>query len=287
MPTSVEQIPFKHDVSPLQVESLHASGELVACDFYISQIEKGEEVTGGWQLGRILNVDHHAPVRRMEKRITSTNLAIERVSAYGIAARSAAILINHTDCDSILSSSILAGVINPDPLFGEAAIAADHTGAENPIADLLQGLDADEDYTLSLRNLRLLLDGRDLERPAQLCLDERRRKRDRAAQVVEQFEWVGQVAYLLLGAPIDGEFFPPLLPSASIIVTASRNPQVPGKYLMKVRLGEAAPSGLVLPARLAFDEAYGGRWNAGSNKRGNGTVLTVDDYAQCLAGIWS
>lgn len=55
----------------------------------------------------------------------------------------AVLIIDHLDRDSILSSGILLGRLPPDPRLSEAAITADHTGAENDIADLLQGLDAE------------------------------------------------------------------------------------------------------------------------------------------------
>jgi hypothetical protein len=55
--------------------------------------------------------------------------------------------------------------------------------------------------------------------------------------------------------------------------------------MMKLRLGLAAPPGLTLQ-RLgvqAFDPRYGGRWNAGSNKRGGGTDIPPERYAQLVA----
>lgn len=61
---------------PDAVLALGAEGELVVCDFYVEGIERGEEVVGGYQKGRILNVDHHAPTTRMQRRVSSTNLAL-------------------------------------------------------------------------------------------------------------------------------------------------------------------------------------------------------------------
>jgi len=49
---------------------------------------------------------------------------------------------------------------------------------------------------------------------------------------------------------------------------------------MKIRLGQAAPAGLMLDKRKiqVFDPNYGGRWNAGSNGRGGGTSLDPRTY---------
>ena len=53
---------------------------------------------------------------------------------------------------------------------------------------------------------------------------------------------------------------------------------------MKVRLGAGAPQGMTLQGLgiETFDPAYGGRWNAGSNKRGGGTTLQPAQYAERL-----
>jgi hypothetical protein len=82
---------------------------------------------------------------------------------------------------------------------------------------------------------------------------------------------------------IDGEFFPALLPEAALILVAIRM-NTPSRWQMKVRLGTAAAPGLTLDALniSTFDTAYGGRWNAGSNKRGDGTACTPQLYAEEL-----
>ena len=54
---------------------------------------------------------------------------------------------------------------------------------------------------------------------------------------------------------------------------------------VKLRLGQAAPAGLSLhDLKLsAWDKNFGGRWNAGSNKRGGGTDIAPVDYAAQVA----
>jgi hypothetical protein len=50
---------------------LLTEGDICACDFYVEGIESATAVVGGYQRGRILNVDHHAPTREMARRISN------------------------------------------------------------------------------------------------------------------------------------------------------------------------------------------------------------------------
>jgi hypothetical protein len=76
---------------------------------------------------------------------------------------------------------------------------------------------------------------------------------------------------------LEGEFFAPLLPQARAIVLSTPHPDHADRRLVRVRLGQAVRAGEslhALPLNDA-DPAYGGRWNAGSNRRGGGTTLTA------------
>src|SRR4051812_44188608 len=81
-----------------------AGGPAVVCDLYVTGAEKGEQISGGFRIGDVDNVDHHAPDPSMFRWISSGNLAVEYVKAYGAAK--APVLINHCDCDSIIGSGI-------------------------------------------------------------------------------------------------------------------------------------------------------------------------------------
>ncbi|HEU4648850.1 MAG TPA: hypothetical protein VFS33_07285 [Gemmatimonadales bacterium] len=126
----------------------------------------------------------------------------------------------------------------------------------------------------------------------QAALDGRRRDRKAAARAVPEgrFAWEGPVAWAAFDGEIDGEFFPALLPGAGVIVTDSPHPDHPGRWIVKVRLGAAAPAGVSL-GRLAItetiDPAYGGRWNAGSCKRGGGSALDPVAFAAALRGSFA
>lgn len=221
----------------------------------------------------------------MHQFVSSANLAAEWVRA-GHGPRSGdVVLISHTDCDSVLSGGIVSGRLQPKPEYEAAAIAADHTGATNSIADLLQSLDSRRDHEESFRNLSLLENGRPLEPEAQQALAKRMLKREAAAEAVEkgQIRLDGPLAFGELKESIDGEFFPALLPKAVVILTAAPYHRKP--WVMKVRLGLAAPPGMTLHQLgiREFDPAYGGRWNAGSNKRGDGTHMAPEAYARAIA----
>jgi hypothetical protein len=261
-------------------------GPVIACDFYIEGAESGVEVPGGYEVGSILNIDHHAPTPRMMRCVSSTNLAIDHIRERGRPTADSLVIVSHTDCDSVLSSAIMAGELEPDPQFGHAAICADHTGAANGIADVLQSLESRRDLYFSLRNLRKLLAGQPLDRTAQPAYVERLRKRDAAATVVARRQIIidGRLAFGVLEDRIDGEFFPARLPQAAVILLMSRR-RDSERWDAKMRLGATAPPGASLQHLRTerFDPAFAGRWNAGSNARNGGTLLDPDAYVQRVA----
>jgi hypothetical protein len=248
-------------------------GSVVVCDCHVEGIEQGRSVPGGYERGRVVNVDHHADTPLMRRRVSTANLAIQRVHACGVARDGTSVIVNHTDCDSILSAGIISGRLEPDEEYGDAAIAADYTGAEHPIADLLQALDQARDIELSFRNLDTLRRGRPLEAAARAALDDRQRKRQAAADAVAsgRMRMDGPIAWGVFDETLQGEFFPALLPEAVVILAMAPHPELPPDRLeMKLRLGARAPEGFSLHGLLAgFDPGFGGRWNAGANKRPN------------------
>jgi hypothetical protein len=262
--------------------------EVCACDVYVLGAEHWTRVPGGWARGRFVNVDHHAPAPEMARRISSANLAIERVTDLGPST--GVVVINHTDCDSILSAGIMSGRLAPRPAYGEAALAADHTGEANAIADLLQSLDDERDVALSFESLAHLEQGRPLPRRTQELCDQRRRARDAAALAVreQRVEVDEGLATAVFDTALNGEFFPALLPEALVIVLCSPWPGDPERWEVKVRLGRAAPAGVTLDALPwhEFDPVQLGRWNARSNERGGGTRLRPADYIAAVRQRW-
>lgn len=267
---------------------------IVACDFAIKGIIEGEETQSGFRKGPILSIDHHAG-QSMERIVSSTNLAINQVNSHGLVNQDDLVLINHCDADSILASSIVRGILPPEERFGQAAIAADHTGEVNGIADLLQALQSKKDPEFSLRNLSLLLTGRPIEMLAQQELTKRLNEREECRRLVEsgkiQFLNDGRLAYAVLDHELsDSVFFPALLPDSTLIlVFMPFGKDIQGQDIWRVRVR----SGLnIFPGfsihKLGLnqvDSNYGGRWNGGSNTRLNpdndpprGTKQLPQDY---------
>jgi hypothetical protein len=273
--------PLTQRVSPADLLADYPTATIYACDFHVEGAHLGAPVPGGFQLDSIINIDHHAPVRQMERMVSSTTLALERLDASRPPAPADVIVINHTDCDSVLSSAVLAGLLRPHWRLNDAAIAADHTGTEDALADGLQAVDQCRDFELSLEVARCVLAGRAVPEAALPLLDRRHRARQEAARLADSASVEDGVALIVSETVTDGELFPGLLPDAVMIVISCPHPTTPGRRVIKLRLGPAAPAGLSI-TRLGiteFDPGYGGRWNAGSNRRSTDGTDGSTDYA--------
>ena len=265
---------------------------VVICDAPVEGVDEGEPSHFGHWRDNVLNIDHHG--KGFGRQISSTNLAISFVKRFRPIVDEL-LCVTHTDCDSVLSSAIMRGLIPADEeLFGKAAIAADHTGKANPIADLLQALDEKRDLEFSLRNLEAYLEGRSIDPEAQEMLDKRLLDRERARIIADGFKSnaSGRIHYAYIDKKIDAGFLPGLLPEAALIVVfnplidKATKQAIPGVLEAKVRLGNAAPADLDLPKIMkAVDSNFGGRWNAGSNGRYGGTELDPETYIKAIESI--
>lgn len=293
-PPRLVLLPVQVTVPLDEVRHLGA-GQITVADCYVGGAERGEAVPGGYAVGRVLNVDHHAPTARMARAVSSTNLALAHLAAGGTGGE--VVAINHTDCDSVLSAALLRGQLEADPVYGASALAADHTGAPDPVADLLQALDDHRrgqrripQWIESLDNLQRLGAGRPLTPWAQQALDARLGRRDAAADLVARGgvrhpTRHGPLLQVSVAGATDGAFFPALAPDAAVLLLHGPHPLVPGHHTMRLRLGLAAPPGLTLHGLGldTLDPRWGGRWNAGSNQRGGGTAMDPEVYATALA----
>jgi hypothetical protein len=289
--TPIVLLPLSNEVTVPQILSATMANPTVVADCYVKGVESWTAADWGWQTRvaerTLINIDHHAKDKRFFRRISSGNLAIVYVNAHGVLPDQVPALINHTDCDSILSAAILTGLLPPEEKFGQAVIAADHTGEPNAIADLLQALDPMRDVELSLRNLNLLLQGAALEEVAVNLVEGRKKQREMVAALVQmrRVEFIGSVAVIKLSAEekLSGEFLPSLLPAARVIIAAL--PMSNGKWETKVRLGLAAQAGETLFSIDVerWECAFRGRWNAGSTRRSGGSTIDPVVLAQRLA----
>ena len=281
------------------IDEAGIGGTAFAADFYIDGAETWNSHPGGWRhpVEPIISIDHHAPHLSMQRQVSSANLAIEVVAQGPGPGPDDAILISHMDCDSILAAGILSRRIEPNARYGEAALAADHTGEVNEIADLLQALDAHWSRTgrpmpdpdgleYFFESLNRSEQDLSLDAFAKEALGQRQRSRDRAERAVLEgrIEYDQGIAFGVLDEPIEGELLLTCLPEAALVCTMNPHPVAPERWQVKIRLGLAAQGGRSLHQLriVGFDPAYGGRWNAGSNNRGGGTDLSPDEYIQRL-----
>lgn len=291
MNSHIVLLPLSTSISLEVAMAASPANPVVVADCYVEHVETWTPRPWGWQTdsgGRvILNVDHHAQDERFFRLVSSGNLAIQYVETQGALPAAVPVLINHTDCDSILSAAILTGLLPPDEAYGIAVIAADHTGEPNPIADLLQALDPLRDVELSLRNLHYLLRNEPMETQAVELLKKRLNDRCRAKKLVQSghFQMLGSVAVANLARDdkVAGELLLDLLPEASVIILAS--PLDNGRLETKVRLGRAAGSGETLYSLgiQQWELNFRGRWNAGSTKRSGGSTIEPVSLARHLA----
>jgi len=260
---------------------------IFVCDTYIKGIERGVIEGNVLRLSDVISIDHHAPLKMFAKRVSSTNLAIDWVNINGIAREDEFVIITHTDYDSVISGLIMRGVLPPKKIFGEMAIMADHTGEENEMVDLLQSMSSAHDLELSLRNLELWSNGRPIEGKAHEMLEDLKDERRRAKEIAMNrgFRNKGMVYYAQLPKKIESSFFIAWIPEATVILTYSPHRKHEGFWEVKTRLGAAAPEGLRMNELgiNEFDSRWGGRWNAGSNRKGQGTKIPIEEYARLLS----
>jgi len=264
-----------------------STNPVVTADCYVDTVESWEPRPWGWETSRngrrILNIDHHADDPRFFRAVSSGNLAIDYVAANGALAPDVPVIINHTDCDSVIAAAILAGLLPPDPVHGEAVIAADHTGAANAIANLLQALEPVRDFDFCFDALQRLLRNQPMDPRALEYLKQRDADRARAVALVRggAFQIAGSVAVAVLaGEKVPGEFLPSLLPHAAVIVSAS--PMASGLLETKVRIGLAALPGETLYSLdvRGIEPNFRGRWNAGSTRRSGGSTIDPIELAR-------
>jgi hypothetical protein len=291
MALEIKLIEHREPFTAEDLKVAHGTGDIIACDFYVSGAEDATWVPGGYEFDGLLNVDHHAPGKRMARHVSSTNLALRSMRRMGAPPKNSIVVISHTDCDSILSSGIMSGHLDPDPVFAAAAIAADHTGETNEIADLLQGLDdipKDRRPRVPMYFIntvqRYVEDGmKSLDSLATEGLSRRLQMREAASDVVQNgdVKVTKGLAEVYLASRIDGELFIPLLPDAVAILFMCPRLDDSSRWDAKLRLGAAAPRGSSLHDLNIneFDPAFGGRWNAGSNTRNGGTSMDTRTYA--------
>ncbi len=283
LPENVELIDEKSFYTAYGLKRRFNYSKLCTCDFYIRGTEKGVIAPyGAICYEDILNIDHHAPLDRMCEHISSTTIAIDYVRRYGSLPEDCKVLINHTDCDAILSMLIMTGQLDPEEIYNKAAIAADHTGEENNIADLLQAMQKEKDLEFSIRNLDALLNKESIDEKAKGMLDKRKDDRVKIKKLVDDGEVSYQdgIAYIKLDEKIESGLLPKYVPDAKIIMIAHPMPEGSARE-WNIHLRRGNEAGEIRLDMLNLPD-FGCRWNAGSTKRDGGTDIEPEEYLKIL-----
>lgn len=226
----------------------------------------------------------------MWRTVSTTPLVCEYVENYGTFGSDVHPVLNHTDTDSVLAVWTAMGLLDhKDPRFSQAALAADHTGAPNDIADLLNGIEDTRDVEFSWFCLRYHLSNTPLPARAKQGLDGRRRDREEALQAAARGEfrelYPGVYVHERQGRdiqPMRTEFVAYALPHAQVIVTSAPRIGIDG-YDYKIRIGPQWPAGHSLH-ELQLPQ-FSGRWNAGGTMRASVPAnLRPEQYAGEIFG---
>lgn len=270
---NIHLIEKKSDNSPKDLKSRFSDKQICVCDFYISASEEGNvDEDGVNYFNDLLIIDHHANKPLYHSDLTSTKIACRYVKKHGTLGSDYITLINHTDTDSILSAFIMNGKLEPLDEYVEAAKAADHTGTENLISDLLQSLEDDRSIEKSISLLRKVLLKRIKTRKILRQLAE--------SDTPPKFDWLDGIAYVEIDETIDAGLAPPFLPNAKVILISSPMPEgSKGKWRIRARLGQQAEN---IDLKKFDLPDFGGRWNAGSTSRHGGTNYDLEEYVKIL-----
>jgi hypothetical protein len=260
-------------------------GQICICDFHVKNCELGhlEKTLGDKprciRYQDILIIDHHADIHHMRKRITSTTLAKRYVRKYGPLGVNSVILINHLDCDSILSSLIMSGEISNRKKYVTASIDSDHTGMKNILADIINSQFMENNLKESILSVLEYEQKQTIRHKASQLLSKREIDRKNALELSNQFKKEGAVYYFISKEPanFDAALFVPFFKHAKVILIAT--PLENKLWNIKIRLGRKAKNihlnNLNLPK-------FGGRWNAGGTGWEGGTKIHPKKYAKLI-----
>lgn len=269
---------------------------ILAVDFPVSSenniqiLNKSGELCGfeDQELG-VACIDLHADDTRMYRYVSATPLICSIVQDFGLPTRFGyRIAINYTDADSVLSAFIACGLCDAnDPRFSEAAMAADHTGKENFIGDILNGIEDKRDVSFSWQSLKAALEGTALPLEAQKGLEKRKRDREYTLNAVQKGCFIQAFPGVYIYQAQEGEslmrteYVCGAISDARVILTAAKSRYGEG-FDYKARVGLDWPAGKSIQS-LGLPQ-FGGRWNAGGTVRSLRAVnMSPKEYAKLIS----
>ena len=268
----------KSSNTPSELKEAFPGKKVCICDFYIEYSENGKiDENGVTDYCDLFIVDHHAPVPYMKKHISSAVIASRYVSSNGLLGDEYVIVVNHTDTDSLLSALLMSGKIEPNIEYEKAAIAADHTGEENIISDLLQSSEDGRELKKSIELLLIMVKDPKMVKDLGI-MKERLLIRSELKELVPTFTVNNGIAFKIMDKKIDAGLLPALFPNVKAIMVASPMPD--RKWRIRVRLGKLGKN--IELNKLNLPDT-GGRWNAISTSRHGGTNTKPEDYLKMLS----
>ncbi len=264
-----------------EIASIVGHEKVCACDFYIEGSEDWLMEDLALRDGSFFNIDHHSPRPELMHRVSSGNIAASYVKRNGILPSDYKVVLNHTDCDSIITAFIMLGIIEPEERFLRSVIAADHTGEEDSIADLLQSIEYSRNLDSISNSLFLMLEGKELPQDAKDMLGLREKNRERVRSMIEhnRFHKIGSIAVFITESNLDPAILVSLLPDSSAIMVSSQSKKDESRWIHRIRLGKDIDGVSLKNCNLPD---FGGRWNAGSTRRHGGSTLGPLEYGKVL-----
>ena len=270
----------KSSNTPSELKEAFPGKKVCICDFYIEYSENGKiDENGVTDYCDLFIVDHHVPVPYMKKHISSAVIASRYVSSNGLLGDEYVIVVNHTDTDSLLSALLMSGKIEPNIEYEKAAIAADHTGEEHIISDLLQSSEDGRELKKSIELLLIMVKDPKMVKDLGI-MKERLLIRSELKELVPTFtvNMNNGIAFKIMDKKIDAGLLPALFPNVKAIMVASPMPD--RKWRIRVRLGKLGKN--IELNKLNLPDT-GGRWNAISTSRHGGTNTKPEDYLKMLS----
>jgi hypothetical protein len=229
----------------------------------------------------LLLVDHHVPLETFTAHISSTTIACNYARAHGPLPNAYKVVINHTDTDSLLSMLVMLGLLKPEEKYNQAALAADHTGENNEIADLLQVFSTHKDFHISIQNLLTYLKTGTYSEKQLALVNKRNERYELAADYVNNGKvkmYRPGLAYVVIKErllkPI---FFKRYLPEVKVLMVCRKLQSK--NWEIRIRLFDEGSKVRLNKVHL---KNFGGRWNAGANRRSGGSNITPYRYVKSL-----
>lgn len=287
-------------------------GSVAYCNVYIEGIEKNKAALQEdfgfvcWTPeGNVLNIDHHAPIKKFKRRVTAVELAILYYRRHKAVDEDTAVVVNYTDTDSVLSALIILGLLDAFPVsvrknreksFIDAAHSAHYTGKENALADILQAVQSMNNLGYSAMELLAYIETGEVSALKTMTQDELRNRQEEriivskemtSGRIRGQYRKSDKVGHIrmpkMIGDPL---FWTDLSCGVWVFVAFIQvGAKEDKRWNIRARV-TARGSGNVRLDELGLYELvpdWSGGWNFGSNMGSGGCEIDPDVFVHFLS----